>query len=76
MRQVEPEEHSPQGIRLEPVRHVAGDLEDDVRAARPIHRQQGLAAEKEAFATVFASEDAKEGIAAFLAKRAARFKGA
>ena len=38
--------------------------------------QQGLAAEQQAFATVFASEDAREGIAAFLAKRSPRFRGA
>lgn len=36
---------------------------------------QGIEAEKSAFATVFASDDAKEGIAAFLGKRQARFSG-
>jgi enoyl-CoA hydratase/3-hydroxyacyl-CoA dehydrogenase len=36
---------------------------------------QGLEAEKRAFASAFASEDAQEGIAAFLGKRAPRFHG-
>ena len=35
----------------------------------------GIEAEKEGFATVFFSEDAKEGISAFLGKRKARFSG-
>jgi enoyl-CoA hydratase/3-hydroxyacyl-CoA dehydrogenase len=42
---------------------AAGDLDE------------GIEAEKRAFASVFASADAKEGIAAFLAKRAPRFQG-
>jgi enoyl-CoA hydratase/3-hydroxyacyl-CoA dehydrogenase len=36
---------------------------------------EGIEAEKRAFAEVFASGDAKEGISAFLGKRAARFTG-
>jgi enoyl-CoA hydratase/3-hydroxyacyl-CoA dehydrogenase len=36
---------------------------------------EGIAAEKQAFAAVFTSADAKEGISAFLGKRAPRFQG-
>ncbi|MHB8235535.1 MAG: enoyl-CoA hydratase-related protein, partial [Solirubrobacteraceae bacterium] len=36
---------------------------------------KGIEDEKRAFAQAFASEDAKEGIAAFLGKRAAHFQG-
>src|ERR1700760_485701 len=42
---------------------AAGDLDE------------GIEAEKRAFAEVFASDDAKEGIAAFLGKRAPSFQG-
>jgi enoyl-CoA hydratase/3-hydroxyacyl-CoA dehydrogenase len=52
-------------LALEQIKSVsaAGDLDS------------GIEAEKRAFAEVFASEDAKEGIAAFLGKRAAHFQG-
>jgi enoyl-CoA hydratase/3-hydroxyacyl-CoA dehydrogenase len=52
-------------IALEQIKRVsaAGDLDE------------GIEAEKRAFATVFASADAKEGISAFLGKRAPRFEG-
>ena len=36
---------------------------------------EGIAAEKQGFAKVFGSEDAREGISAFLQKRKARFQG-
>jgi enoyl-CoA hydratase/3-hydroxyacyl-CoA dehydrogenase len=52
-------------IAVEQVKRVsaAGELE------------AGIEAEKRGFATAFASEDAREGIAAFLGKRAPRFEG-
>jgi enoyl-CoA hydratase/3-hydroxyacyl-CoA dehydrogenase len=52
-------------LALEQIKRVsaAGDLDE------------GIEAEKGAFASVFASADAKEGITAFLAKRAPDFKG-
>ena len=36
---------------------------------------KGIEAEKQAFTTLFQSEDAKEGIGAFLGKRQPEFKG-
>jgi enoyl-CoA hydratase/3-hydroxyacyl-CoA dehydrogenase len=52
-------------LAIEQIKRVsaAGDLD------------AGIEAEKRAFATVFGSEDAKEGISAFLQKRPPRFQG-
>jgi enoyl-CoA hydratase / 3-hydroxyacyl-CoA dehydrogenase len=52
-------------LALEQIKRVsaAGDLD------------KGIEAEKRAFASVFASADAREGISAFLGKRAPRFEG-
>jgi enoyl-CoA hydratase/3-hydroxyacyl-CoA dehydrogenase len=52
-------------LAIEQIKRVsaAGDLDE------------GIEREKQGFATVFGSEDAKEGIAAFLGKRTARFTG-
>jgi enoyl-CoA hydratase/3-hydroxyacyl-CoA dehydrogenase len=52
-------------LALEQIKRVsaAGDLD------------AGLAAEMQAFGTVFASEDAREGITAFLTKRRPRWQG-
>ena len=36
---------------------------------------EGIEAEKQGFATAFASEDAREGIGAFVEKRTAKFQG-
>jgi enoyl-CoA hydratase/3-hydroxyacyl-CoA dehydrogenase len=45
------------------------------RASHKGDLDEGIEAEKQAFATAFASEDAKEGIAAFLGKRTPRWTG-
>ena len=52
-------------LAVEQVKQVsaAGDLD------------QGIEAEKQGFAAVFSSDDAKEGIGAFLGKRQAKFQG-
>jgi enoyl-CoA hydratase/3-hydroxyacyl-CoA dehydrogenase len=50
-------------------------LEQIKRVSHRADLDEGIAAEKEAFATVFASEDAREGIGAFLEKRTPRFRG-
>jgi enoyl-CoA hydratase/3-hydroxyacyl-CoA dehydrogenase len=50
-------------------------LEQIKRVSAAGELDKGIEDEKRAFAEVFASEDAKEGIAAFLGKRAAQFQG-
>jgi len=52
-------------LAIEQIKRVsgAGDLDE------------GIAAEQAGFASVFASQDAREGISAFLAKRVPRFQG-
>ena len=52
-------------IAIEQIKQVshAGDLDE------------GITAEKQGFATAFSSEDAKEGISAFVEKRQAKFQG-
>jgi enoyl-CoA hydratase/3-hydroxyacyl-CoA dehydrogenase len=52
-------------VAIEQIKRVsgAGDLD------------AGIEAEKKAFAAVFGSGDAREGITAFIEKRSAKFKG-
>ena len=55
---------------------TAGVLAGLLDAANRGDLDAGIAAEKAAFAAVLGSEDAREGIGAFLGKRTPRFKGA
>jgi enoyl-CoA hydratase/3-hydroxyacyl-CoA dehydrogenase len=52
-------------VALEQIKRVSGAADLDA----------GLAAERDAFITAFTSEDAREGIAAFIGKRSPTFKG-
>ena len=58
--------HSPIALQL---------MKSAVRAALETPLSAGLRYERELFITAFSSEDKREGIAAFLEKRAAEFKG-
>ena len=49
---------------------------NDPRVSVIVPLAEGIEAEKRAFAAVLTSTDAKEGISAFLGKRAPRFQGA
>jgi enoyl-CoA hydratase / 3-hydroxyacyl-CoA dehydrogenase len=73
------EDHELFDVALMWARKLAGQaplaLEEIKRVSGAGDLDAGLAAEQQAFASVFSSEDAKEGIAAFLDKRAPRFQG-
>jgi enoyl-CoA hydratase/3-hydroxyacyl-CoA dehydrogenase len=73
------EDHELLDTALEWARKLAGQaplaLEQIKRVSGAGELDSGLEAEKRAFAQVFSSADAKEGISAFLGKRAPRFTG-
>ena len=75
-----PEEPTPTGDR--PWTGISGWMPRRLRLAKAaVHAAMetplsaGLALERELFITAFASEDRKEGVAAFLEKREAKFTG-
>jgi enoyl-CoA hydratase/3-hydroxyacyl-CoA dehydrogenase len=73
------DDHELLDIALMWARKLAGQaplaVEQIKRVSAAGELDEGIEAEKRAFAEVFASEDAKEGISAFLGKRAPRFQG-
>jgi enoyl-CoA hydratase/carnithine racemase len=52
-------------VALEQIKRVSGAADLD----------EGLAAERDGFLEAFSSEDAREGISAFIQKRSPRFQG-
>ena len=54
---------------------AVGHLKRSVQTGAEVGLEQGLALERELQAKLFASDDAKEGLAAFLEKRAPKFEG-
>ncbi len=60
-------------------RRLAGQAPRAVELIKQVSNKgdldEGIEAEKEGFATVFATEDAKEGISAFLGKRTPEWSG-
>jgi enoyl-CoA hydratase/3-hydroxyacyl-CoA dehydrogenase len=50
-------------------------IEQIKRVSAAGEKDPGLEAEQKGFAAVFGSQDAREGVAAFLEKRQARFRG-
>jgi enoyl-CoA hydratase/3-hydroxyacyl-CoA dehydrogenase len=73
------EDHELLDTALQWARKLAGQapiaMAEIKRVSGAADLDAGIEAEKRAFATAFASADAKEGIAAFLGKRAPSFKG-
>jgi enoyl-CoA hydratase/3-hydroxyacyl-CoA dehydrogenase len=64
---------------LQWARKLAGQAPRAVEQVKRVSHKgdldEGIAAEKEGFASVFGSEDAREGIGAFIAKRSPKWRG-